>query len=158
MCLLLAIHPALPPLHMSILAPEYTCHLRVTGVHTLIQPLEALALPVKEWPVIPAWPSGGLSCSYSRLVPKPRQQTAPGWLKAAGMTPSALDLCKLHAVLYVECKIRPWYARSSMDLTYIAHQSGYTRLNGPWYHLPALFLHRFQSVTLLASGRAIDSR
>ena len=27
-----------------------------------------------------------------------------------------------------------------MDLTYMAHQSGYTRLNGPWYHLPALFL------------------
>ena len=45
-CLLLAIHPALPPHHMSILAPEYTCHLRVTGAHTLIQPLEALALRV----------------------------------------------------------------------------------------------------------------
>ena len=56
------------------------------------------------------------------------------------------------------CKIRPRYARSSMDLSYIAHQTGYTRLNGPWYHLPALFLHRFQGVTLLASGRAIDSR
>ena len=55
--------------HEHILALEYTCHLRVTGAHTLIQPLEALALPVKEWPVIPAWPSGGLSCSCSRLVP-----------------------------------------------------------------------------------------
>ena len=38
------------------------------------------------------------------------------------------------------CKIRPRYARSSMDLSYIAHQTGYTRLNGSWYHLPALFL------------------
>ena len=33
-----------------------------------------------------------------------------------------------------------------MDLMYIAHQSGYTRLKGPWYHLPALFLHIYTSI------------
>ena len=43
-----------------------------------------------------------------------------------------------------------------MDLTYITHQSGYTRLNGPWYHLPALFSQSMpasgtRNVTLLDS-------
>ena len=43
------------------------------------------------------------------------------------------------------CKIRPRYARSSMDLSYIAHQTGYKRFNGPWYRLPALFLQGWSS-------------
>ena len=55
------------------------------------------------------------------------------------------------------CKIRPRYATgSSMDLSYIAHQSGYTRLNGPWYHLPALFLHKFKIRPRYATRSSMD--
>ena len=34
----------------------------------------------------------------------------------------------------------PGYLCHSSDLSYIAHQTGYTQFNEPWYHLPALFL------------------
>ena len=60
--LLLTIRTALAAHQACMFTSQHMCQFRILGAGTLKQPLQVLALPIKEWPVIPTgllgWPSG----------------------------------------------------------------------------------------------------